>query len=718
MNNTMTISNYDQVILIAQLIFVLPLLMFFLLMSLGRVINKFRGIMATIVMFVCTILSFYVFSQTWGESKHLYNIPWFQLSADTTISFGFRIDNLTSLLIVIVTFVSFLVHLFSIEYLRGDRHFEKYFAYLGLFTFSMLGIIMASNLIQIFFFWELVGLCSYLLIGFYFKKESAVFSNKKAFLVNRIGDLGFLLGILIIYSVFNTVDIEQLLQIKKTTNFSALEGGLLTLAGIGFFWGAMGKSAQFPLQVWLPNAMEGPTPISALIHAATMVAAGVYLLARVYFLLSADVLMFVTVIGSITAVIGAFSAISQTDIKRVLAFSTISQLGYMMIAMGVGAYNAGLFHLVTHAFFKACLFLCAGAVIHAMHQVKKSCQSEGKFCDFDTQDMRLMGGLRKTMPVTFWCYVIATASLAGLPFFSGFLSKDAIINASFVWASHHEDFYYYLVPAIGLLTAFMTAFYMFRQVFMVFFNEFRLPNVHSELKEVATKLIEAPILMRVPIIILAIMSISFFFSWNPFNVENSWFFDMILANKNAPSDLHDWHQTTAILSIIISVLGLGSAFYYFGRGDYIKDKITIPIANRNILTRISYNQWYLDKVNDFLYVKPQLMFAKVTAQLDHYVIDGTINFVAYKNEVFAGFFHWVDQSIINRVINFIGIITVVKAAIVEIVEKYIVDGIVRFTGWLFKFAGTIARSFGRGKVQGYILFTILVIGIFFLWYLI
>lgn len=699
---------FDSVVAISGVIFLLPLAVFVFLILFGRRINKYRGIMATIVMFICTCLSLYVFFNTWGQSKHMYQIPWFTLSEQWTVHFGIRIDYLSSLLILIVTFVSFLVHLFSIEYLRGDRHFEKYFSYLGLFTFAMLGIIISSNLLQIFFFWELVGLSSYLLVGFYFQKESAIFSSKKAFLVNRIGDVGFMLGLMIVYYLFGTLDIETLMEQNQLTGFGHLNSTLLIVAGIGFFWGSVGKSAQFPLQVWLPNAMEGPTPVSALIHAATMVAAGVYLLARVSFMLEAEVFLVITIVGSITVLIGAFSAISQTDIKRVLAFSTISQLGYMMIGIGVGACDAALFHLMTHAFFKAGLFLAAGAVIHSMHHVQKYGIKKNIPVEFDPQDMRLMGGLRKKMPVTFICFVICACALAGLPLFSGFLSKDAIINASFAWASASGSDFFYLVPAVALLTAFLTAFYMFRQVFLVFFHEFRLPKIYPKLESASSQLIEAPVLMRVPLIVLAALSVSFVFSWNPLNADHSWFFAIIEANRNSLAHLAQFHVLTSVLSICMTGAGLGLAYYYFRRPQLIEDKVHIPISKRNIITRLSYNHGYGDQFNDYVVVRPQLAFSKLIYWLDRSVVDGFVHLLVSIQVAISRISRGMDQGI-DHVINYGAAFVVVKAYAVKLVDKYIVDGIVLFSAYFVKFAGNVTRSPGRGMIQVYIGTTILVL---------
>src|SRR3989339_813303 len=329
-----------------------------------------------------------------------------------SIELGFKIDNITVLMLLVVNIISFLVHVFSIEYMREDRLYTRYFAYLGIFTFSMLGIVLTHNLLMMYIFWELVGLSSYLLIGFWFEKKSASDGGKKAFIVNRIGDIGMFLGILILFLTYNTFSFD--------TIFSQISGGVLpfgtetglTIAGLLIFCGAIGKSAQFPLHVWLPDAMEGPTPVSALIHAATMVAAGVYLVARVFPMFSADALTAIAYVGAFTAFMSATIAITQVDFKRILAYSTVSQLGFMVMSLGACSYTTGFFHLVTHAWFKAALFLGSGSVIQAMHH---------------EQDITKMGGLRKKLPYTYVTFLVASLALSGIPLTSGFLSKDGIL---------------------------------------------------------------------------------------------------------------------------------------------------------------------------------------------------------------------------------------------------------------------------------------------------
>ncbi len=696
-------SSFDVTICLALIVFGLPLFVFFFLIFFGRVVNKYRGVGATTVMTISFLLSVIIFINTYGGNTHLFGFEWLRLTDSFSFDFGIYVDSVTAMMLLVVNFVSLLVHLFSIEYLKGDKHFEKYFAYLGLFTFSMIGILLANNLFQLFVYWELVGLSSYFLIGFYFTKESAVYSNKKAFIVNRIGDAGFLMGIMVLYHYTNSLTIIDLPSLLHN-----IPEQWLMVAGFGIFLGCMGKSAQFPLQVWLPNAMEGPTPVSALIHAATMVAAGVYLLFRMNFLFIEEVSLVITVIGAITSFLGAFAAISQTDIKRVLAFSTISQLGYMVMGMGVGAYDASMFHLLTHAFFKACLFLSAGAVINSMHHVEVEMRKEGLDIHFDAQDMRLMGGLRKRMPVTFYAYIIATASLAGLPFFSGFLSKDAIITSLFAWASD-KSMVYMLVPIVAVFTAFLTAFYMSRQVFMIYFHDFRLDKFYPQLKGAYDKVIETPMMMRLPIIILSSLSLFFVFSLNPFDTQMGWFSNIIHADTFSHSLLHDWHLTASIFSVLAGAIGIVYSYYEFGRKDFVIEVMDVPMKDRSFLTRLSFNHWYLDEFFNLTVVRLQLILSSLISWLDKNIIDGIVNGLANLMVLKAKAIYWIDQHIIDKFVEIIAYKQVILAWVIYVFEKYVVDGLVNYTGAFAKLIGRVSNKLQGGQVQLYIFSSVILL---------
>lgn len=441
---------------------------------------------------VSCVLSLYVLKAHVFDGLPVYNESVYTWMVSDGIRFevGFLVDNLTAMMISVVTFVSLMVHIYTVGYMHDEEGYQRFFSYIALFTFSMLMLVMANNFMQLFFGWEAVGLVSYLLIGFYFKKETAIFANMKAFLVNRVGDFGFLLGIAAVAMYFNTIDYHEVFAMAPSLADTQIQvwgnesWSLMTVIGVLLFIGAMGKSAQVPLHVWLPDSMEGPTPISALIHAATMVTAGVFMVARMspIFELSETALTFVLVIGATTAFFTGLIGIVQNDIKRVVAYSTLSQLGYMVVALGVSAYAAGIFHLMTHAFFKALLFLAAGSVIIGMHH---------------DQDIRNMGGIRKYMPITYWTSLLGSLALIGFPGFAGFFSKDAIIEAV-----HHSTIagssYAYVMVVAGV---FVTALYSFRMFFLVFHGKGpRDEHAKDHLKE-------SPWVVTVPLVMLAIPSV-------------------------------------------------------------------------------------------------------------------------------------------------------------------------------------------------------------------
>ncbi|MCA9321519.1 MAG: NADH-quinone oxidoreductase subunit L, partial [Planctomycetes bacterium] len=433
-------------ILLALLITALPLGAFVIQVFFGRFLPRQGDWLPTSAVATGLAMSVYlliteVFGSTHGiTDPYFWEMNWLTLGQTTpfVLNFEVMVDNLTIVMLNVVTLVSFLVHLFSTGYMHGEERYNRFFAYLALFTFSMLGLIITSNLLFLFIFWELVGLCSYLLIGFYFQKDSAAAACKKAFLTNRVGDTGFFVGIMMIFVVVGSFSFPD---IYDSVRQGLWQPWLLAVAGVLMFTGAVSKSAQFPLHVWLPDAMEGPTPVSALIHAATMVAAGVYMICRMFPFLAgwdagageaamltgnyfeSDALFVVAIVGGITAIFAATIAVAQFDIKKVLAYSTVSQLGYMVVGVGVGSMSAAMFHLMTHAMFKACLFLGSGSIIHAMHH---------------EQDMRKMGGLRKKLPITYITFLVATLALCGVPFFSGMISKEAVLTQAYAYWEYHK----------------------------------------------------------------------------------------------------------------------------------------------------------------------------------------------------------------------------------------------------------------------------------------
>lgn len=713
-------DSFDCITASALVLFLLPLFSFAFLIFFRKLIPNLRGLFASTILFIAFAIAVYIFSQVWNAEAHYFRVPWFNIAGiNNTFGFGILVDNISALMMVIVTFISFLVHVYSREYLKGDKKFPRYFAYLGLFTFSMLGIVIADNLLALFIYWELVGLSSYILIGFWYEKDEAVRANKKAFIVNRIGDFGFLIGILTLWTLIGTLDIHEIVNIVST---SSLDNGYwvvndangvirqipqvwLTVSGIGLFFGCVGKSAQFPLQVWLPDAMEGPTPVSALIHAATMVAAGIFLLARVFPLLDIDVLHFIAFTGAVTAFMGAFAAMAQNDIKRVLAFSTISQLGYMVMGMGVGAYSASIFHLTTHAIFKACLFLAAGAVIHSMHHVELELKKEGKNIHFDAQDMRLMGNLRKKMPLSFMAFLLAALSLSGLPLFSGFMSKDAILTGALAWSTYTDNPFAFIVPLLGFLTAIMTAFYMGRQILLVFFGDFRLANVYESAKDGFKHVIETPKMMRVPIIILSVLSVGFIFNLNPLSGEGSWLMETIKVPASvAPGAWYgsEWtdalyriskekHALTAIISIVLAFSGIGLAWLFYFPGKWnlkVRDIQDKYVSEGTFLNKLSLNNWYMDEVYHMTIIHPVVLLSKACA--------------------------WFDKKIIDRLVDLTGIATVVKANVIAWSDRNIVDGAVHLVARISGFTGKLARSLQGGNVQQYFVITLLSLLIIFI----
>jgi NADH-quinone oxidoreductase subunit L len=520
-----------------------------------------------------------------------------------------------------------MVHIYSLGYMHGDPRFSRFFAYLALFSFSMLGLVLANNFFMIFIFWELVGLTSYLLIGFWYEKKSASDAGKKAFITTKIGDLGFLIGLMMMGLYIGTFNYQEVFHAAEA---GVIGGGLLVALAVLVFCGAVGKSAQFPLHVWLPDAMEGPTPVSALIHAATMVAAGVYLVARALTLFFPDWHHFTSTgdltgaawtvawIGLVTSFIAASIALVQNDIKRVLAYSTLSQLGYMIMALGLGGFTAGTFHLMTHAFFKALLFLGAGSVIHAVH----------------TNDIQEMGGLSGKMKITSMTFIIASLSIAGIFPLSGFWSKDEIIAAA-----HNQPFF----MVVALLVAFMTAFYMFRLCFLTFFGSPRD-------KEKFNHAHESPRSMTWPLMFLAVLSI--FAGW----VGIPW-----LSHGYASFVYHGGHPHHAepnillmIISTIVASSGIFLAYLMYYKGSISPAKMAERF--KPIYTFL-YNKYYFDELYDFILIRPAHALARFLWSFDAIIIDGLVNLHATVTVWLADVKQWIDVNIVDGIVNALGIVT-------------------------------------------------------------
>lgn len=684
----------DLPILVALALLFLPLLSFVVLYFFGKALPRQGDLYSTVFMALALLCSGWLFYKIYSTTSYHYTISWFNISGlsdSPRFTISILLDKVSTLMLVVVTFISLLVHLYSIEYMEGKRNYLRYFPYLALFTFSMLGIVLSNNLLITFMFWELVGFSSYLLIGFWFEKDSASKAAKKAFLYNRVGDWGFICGLLILWTQYGTLDLS-LIEALQSGKASGL---WLTLAGIGILGGVMGKSAQFPLMAWLPDAMEGPTPVSALIHAATMVAAGIYLLFKVFFLLTPPVLNLIVLIGTLTALLGAIAALMQYDIKKVLAFSTVSQLGYMVMAVGTGAYDAALFHLLTHAFFKACLFLSAGSVIHEMHHIKKRLFLEGHFYDFSTLDMRLMGGLRSRMPVTFISYSIAALSLIGIPFFSGFLSKDAILIHAAAWSDTQQSSIAYIVPLIALFTVFLTAFYMARQLFLIFFGEFGLGRQFSAANQALPHTGDPGNLMKIPMISLAALSLFPFFSYNPFSVSSAWFMNSFANPATRISGLI--HYLVPFLSVALAIAGISAAWRVFSRKN-------VFATETSTLFVISANNLYQDLLVKTYIERPVTHISKRLASLDKRIIDGGLHSIIKLQLRVSDLVSQIDRKVIDNIVHGVAITQVIIAHISAFTDTYIIDGFIRLLTYCSEKAAHVAKSWQTGGIQRYVLY--------------
>ncbi|MCX5571095.1 NADH-quinone oxidoreductase subunit L [Kaistia nematophila] len=566
-------------------------------------------LITTGLLFVSAILSWIAFltiGSPEGEAVRVKVLPWVT-SGTLSFDWALRVDTLTAMMLVVVTSVSSLVHLYSIGYMSHDEHRPRFFAYLSLFTFAMLMLVTSDNLFQMFFGWEGVGLASYLLIGFWFKRPAANAAAMKAFVVNRVGDFGFALGIFSIFVMFGSVEFETIFAntgsvAGQTIHFLSWDLDALTVICILLFIGAMGKSAQFLLHTWLPDAMEGPTPVSALIHAATMVTAGVFMVARMspLFDLAPTALTVVTFFGATTAFFAATVGLVQNDIKRVIAYSTCSQLGYMFVALGVGAYGAGVFHLFTHAFFKALLFLGAGSVIHAVS---------------GQQDMRHMGGLRKQIPLTYWTMIIGTLALTGFPLTAGYYSKDAIIESAFVGHNAFSGYAFVLTVAAAL----MTSFYSWRLIFLTFHGR---PRASAE---VMSHVHESPPVMTVPLLLLSVGALfaGMVFA-NQFIGEGyGEFWKGALFTNPDNHILHEMHGVPSLVKyspFIVMVIGLLIAYYFYIRSPETPKRLA---AEQPVLYRFLLHKWYFDEIYDFLFVRPARWLGRfLWKKGDGMVIDG------------------------------------------------------------------------------------------------
>ncbi|HTS28119.1 MAG TPA: NADH-quinone oxidoreductase subunit L [Bryobacteraceae bacterium] len=601
----------------------------------------------------------------------LAGMPFHMANGNTAIfqaDWGFLLDPLSSVMILVVTGIGFLIHVYSTGYMAHDNGYYRFFGYMNLFVFFMLMLVLANNYALLFVGWEGVGLCSYLLIGFYFQKKSAGDAGKKAFVVNRVGDAGFILGMLLMLSVLGTVKFTDVRAALATGQFQAETAGfgVLSVMTLLLFIGATGKSAQFPLYVWLPDAMEGPTPVSALIHAATMVTAGVYMVARssALFQLTPSTLTVVATVGAFTAILAATIALVQNDIKRVLAYSTVSQLGYMFLALGVGAYWVAVFHLFTHAFFKALLFLGSGSVIHALS---------------GEQDMRHMGALRKKIPITYATMWIGSVAIAGIPGLAGFFSKDQILGETYTSAQGSHFLY-----VVGLITAGMTAFYMWRLMYLTFYGQSRVkPEVEAHIHESGPA-------MTVPLMILALGSVTAGYLstpkvWNlpqAFHTFESWL-GPVFATA-ATEAMKEGESSSSLewilmgLSVAIAVIGITIARYFYCHKPHIPETLSQTLKP---LHGLLYNKWYVDEVYDFLFVNGLCKGGgELCGAFDRNVVDGGVNGAGWLTRFSSTVSMWWDT--------------------------WIVDGAVRFGSFFVKMMSYPVCMLQTGRVQAYAFFVV------------
>jgi NADH-quinone oxidoreductase subunit L len=660
------------------LIIGLPLAGFLINGILGLASDDYRkrktliGVLANVAVFVPFLISGYLFFTHSADASAIVVTLFTWIDVGTlSVDIAYRIDQLSLVMALVVTGVGAFIHLYSMGYMAHDPGYWKFFAYLNLFIFAMLNLVLGNNLLLLFLGWEGVGLCSYLLIGFWYTDMAKSDAAKKAFIYNRVGDFAFLVAMFMVFQTVGSLDFDVILG-----NLDVFTSDYIFWIGLLMFIGATGKSAQIPLFVWLPDAMAGPTSVSALIHAATMVTSGIYLITRMseMFILSPEVMLIIAVIGGLTAIVAATIALTQNDIKRVLAYSTVSQLGYMFLALGAGGFTAAMFHVVTHAFFKACLFLGSGSVIHAMEHVEHGLHEEGKDVHFDPQDMRFMGGLKEYMPSTYKTFLIATVAIAGIPPLAGFFSKDEVLMHAFsAGLGEYAGAMYFILWGVGIVTAFLTAFYMFRLTFSTFHGSFKLPEKIKSAAGSEKFLHESPSTMTIPLWVLAIASIFGGFLGVPnFVVET---FTGQPANVNL---LHPWLDSIAadypivmgkalewVLMALAVAIAAGAVYLaYKMYADGQQDESDAKIAGRfGGLYEVWEEKYRLDELYEGVVVNPTVKLSeRVLAVFDMKVVDGFVNGVAGTVRLFGSLFRYIQTGVVSNYALFllIGVILVLS----------------------------------------------------------
>lgn len=680
MIKALTTDQY-QTLYFAIAAIVLPFAAFLInFLLLGK--SKASGWVSTIAILGSAVLSVIVFGRMWNMPYIYVKFLWFVIG-DNYLYAGVLLNNLSVLMLALVSVIALPVHIYSTAYMKDDAGYSRYFRYLSFFCFSMLALVVMGNLLLMYAFWELVGFSSYLLIGFWFDRAAAVQANKKAFIINRIGDIGLLVAIIILYNQFRTFDLVFIFRDGGVMDTSIVKDGYW-IRGIihtpmiwqyvacgGIFLAVAAKSAQFPLHTWLPDAMEGPTSVSALIHAATMVAAGVFLLGRVYPMFNAAELNVLAVIGCFTAFMAATIALTQTDLKRILAYSTISQLGYMVMAMGIGGYAISLFHLVTHAFFKCLLFLCAGIVIHQIKHIK-----EDNHLDIDPQDLANMGGLRKKLPLTFIATLIGGLALVGLPLTSGYLSKEGILVKAFEWGEANGGLFM-LVPVMATITSWLTAFYVARMILKVFYGDINLIKLYPN---IALHIGDGGWRYKLPLVVLSICCLFPLFSINPISNMESWLLYGFSNHADYPESIFE-----LIVPVVVNVVSLGMIYYAYI--VYVKPTNRVT-AQPGLLHRISFNEWYIDAFYNRVIVKAVVAFSNALYWFDRTIVDGVVNLVERIGRCIAGAAAWFDKNI--------------------------VDGLLHLSANLVAYVGGFARRFQNGRVQYYLFSMLLAVIVVFI----
>jgi NADH-quinone oxidoreductase subunit L len=728
----------DQLALLALVIAALPLVNFVLIMFSQRSLNERAHLIATPTLAFSFVLSLYI---AWMKLKgapasatywsfdwiHLGRVPGF---GPLVISQGVFIDNLTAILLVMITLISLLVHVFSSEYMKGDVRYARYYAYLGLFTSSMLGLVLSSGLLGIFMCWELVGFASYVLIGHWYERAGPQMASIKAFLVNRIGDAAMWIGIVLLFAEFRTFELRQIFSYINEglpLTFSLLglsPESTLTVAGILLFSGAIAKSGQFPLHVWLPDAMEGPTPVSALIHAATMVAAGVYLTARIFPMLTGTAMIVVASVGAVSSLFAAFAALAQTDIKRILAYSTISQLGLMMLAVGSGAVGTGMFHLLTHAFFKSCLFLAAGSIINAIHRAPDQIGED----TFDAQDINNMGGLIRRMPLTGWTFIVGGAALVGLPLTSGFLSKDELLSGVSAYGSLQQGSLAEWLPYVGIAVSGLTALYMGRLVFRVFFGAAKSTTIGRGIRE-------SPMVITAPLVLLAALCVWFWYGKNPIDPAAGWALTkwlktpgQVIPPQTAPSFRPRLERPDQQFAERES-FGLNLLPAVASAPEVVAEPMPHQIALKQERERLGW-QPSLYTLASALFglllswlafafrpgiaralgriLRPILSTAK-----EGFFLDSIYRYVFVDSVLlFSRMISWLDDHVLDGFVNALPRVAVVLSAIIGWLDRYIIDGMVNLVGATVQFVGLTARSVQTGRIQTYMFWAIASVVVF------